>query len=62
MTTKYMLNVAWWKSDLCGGKHCVLVQTEHGLGGDGVVGQKAAAYHLVWLRQHKQTWLSEIEE
>lgn len=34
-------------TDLCGGKHGVFIQTEHSISGDGVVGQKATAYHLV---------------
>lgn len=41
-----MFAVVFWWSDLCGGEHGVLIQTEHSIGGDGVVGQKTTAYHL----------------
>lgn len=34
------------QSDLSGGEHGVLIQTEHSIGGDGVVRQKTTAYHL----------------
>lgn len=59
---KHSTSEVWWQSDLCGGKHRVLVQTEYSIGGDSVVGQKAAAYHLVWFGKHKQMWLGERKE
>lgn len=62
MKTQYILSEVWWQSDLCSGKHRVLVQTEYSIGGDGVVGQKAAAYHLVRFGKHKQMWLGETKE
>lgn len=59
---KHSTSEVWWQSDLCSGKHRVLVQTEYSIGGDSVVGQKAAAYHLVWFGKHKQMWLGERKE
>ena len=38
-------------TDLCGRKHSVLIQTEDSIGGDGVVGKKATAYHLVGFKK-----------
>ena len=53
-----MFAVIIQQSDLCGGEHRVLIQTEHSVGGDGVVGQKTAADHLVRNRHwvQKQEW------
>lgn len=36
-----------WYTDLCGGEHGVLIQTEYSISGDGVIRQKTTAYQLV---------------
>lgn len=41
-----MFAVVFWKSDLCSGEHRVLIQAEHSISGDGVIGQETAADHL----------------
>lgn len=41
-----MLAVVFWQSDLCSGEHGVLIQTEHSISGDGVVGKETATYYL----------------
>lgn len=42
-----MFAVVSWYTDLCGGEHGVLIQTEYSISGDGVIWQKTTAYHLV---------------
>lgn len=55
-----MFAVIIWQSDLCGGEHRVLIQTEHCICGDGVVGQETTAYHLVGFEKHTKTHLRKM--
>lgn len=49
-----MFNLVYRKTDLGGRKHGVFIQTEHSISGDGTVGKKPTADHLVSCVQHKE--------